>query len=122
MKLALIILMLPALAAAQGVEYTDAQVYNHYRSNLGSSAYYIGFEVASLCMLVPECKAKALRAASTHPTFGLGDKVTKKSGSHWTGKVVGFYSTKLTPEGYAVESSTEMGSVQIYPAGALELM
>ena len=66
--------------------------------------------------------AKALRAASTHPTFGLGDKVTKKSGSHWTGKVVGFYSTKLTPEGYAVESSTEIGSVQIYPVGALEAM
>jgi len=27
----------------------------------------------------------------------------------------------LTPEGYAVESSTEKGSVQIYPAAALEL-
>lgn len=33
--------------------------------------------------------------------------------------MVGFYSTNLTPEGYAVESSTEKGSVQIYPASAL---
>ena len=79
MKLALIILMLPALAAAQGVEYTDAQVYNHYRSNLGSSAYYIGFEVASLCMLVPECKAKAearYRAAVESSRESWLDKIT----------------------------------------------
>ncbi len=31
------------------------------------------------------------------------------------------HSTELTPEGYAVESNTEKGSVQIYPAKALEL-
>ena len=30
-------------------------------------------------------------------------------------------STKLTPEGYAVESESHKGSVQIYPATALEL-
>ena len=47
--------------------------------------------------------------------------VRKVSGSQWHGKVVGTYSTELTPEGYAVESSTEKGSVQIYPAKALEL-
>ena len=46
-------------------------------------------------------------------TFQLGTLVTKKSGSSWTGRVVGFYSTELTPEGYAVESETETGSVQI---------
>jgi hypothetical protein len=53
--------------------------------------------------------------------FNLGDMVRKVSGSQWHGKVVGTYSTELTPEGYAVESSTEKGSVQIYPAKALEL-
>lgn len=53
--------------------------------------------------------------------FKLGDMVKKVSGSQWHGKVVGTYSTELTPEGYAVESSTESGSVQIYPAKALEL-
>ena len=49
----------------------------------------------------------------------LGDRVTKVSGSSWTGLVVGFYSTALTPVGYAVESETEKGSVQIYPEKAL---
>lgn len=53
-------------------------------------------------------------------TFRLGDRVTKTKGSSWTGLVVGFYSTTLTPEGYAVESENERGSVQIYPVGALE--
>lgn len=52
--------------------------------------------------------------------FGLGDLVRKKSGAAWQGRVVGWYSTKLTPEGYAVESEAHPGSVQIYPVGALE--
>jgi len=71
----------------------------------------------------------ALRAAIAEATehgqemkFKLGDTVRKVSGSQWKGKVVGTYSTELTPEGYAVESSTEKGSVQIYPAKALELV
>jgi hypothetical protein len=54
--------------------------------------------------------------------FNRGDHVRKIKGSRWQGKVVGFYSTNLTPEGYAVESETEHGSVQIYPAAALELV
>lgn len=69
----------------------------------------------------------ALRVAIAEATeqrqemkFNLGDTVRKVSGSQWKGKVVGTYSTELTPEGYAVESSTEKGSVQIYPAKALE--
>lgn len=53
--------------------------------------------------------------------FKIGDTVRKTKGSQWHGRVVGTYSTELTPEGYAVESSTERGSVQIYPAAALEL-
>jgi dihydrofolate reductase (trimethoprim resistance protein) len=52
--------------------------------------------------------------------FTLGDHVRKTKGSRWQGIVVGTYSTSLTPEGYAVESDTETGSVQIYPAAALE--
>ena len=54
-----------------------------------------------------------------HTTFAFGQRVKKRSGSQWHGKVVGFYITKLTPEGYAVESERENGSVQIYPAKAL---
>jgi dihydrofolate reductase (trimethoprim resistance protein) len=53
-------------------------------------------------------------------TFGLGDRVRKKSGAAWQGRIVGWYSTQLTPEGYAVESEAHLGSVQIYPVAALE--
>jgi hypothetical protein len=53
-------------------------------------------------------------------TFALGQSVRKKNGSNWHGVVVGRYSTKLTPEGYCVESHYETGSVQIYPVNALE--
>ena len=56
----------------------------------------------------------------THQKFGMGDTVRKVRGSQWHGRVVRWYSTELTPEGYAVESDTERGSVQIYPASALE--
>jgi len=52
--------------------------------------------------------------------FHLGDTVRKTKGSQWHGGIVGFYSTSLTPIGYAVESATEKGSVQIYPEAALE--
>lgn len=52
--------------------------------------------------------------------FSIGDRVQKTKGSQWHGTVVGTYSTELTPEGYAVESQYESGSVQIYPAAALE--
>lgn len=52
--------------------------------------------------------------------FQRGQHVRKIKGSSWVGVVVGFYSSSLTPEGYAVESEREPGSVQIYPAAALE--
>lgn len=54
--------------------------------------------------------------------FKRGDLVRKRSGSAWEGRVVGEYSTTLTPEGYAVESIAHPGSVQIYPAAALVLV
>lgn len=53
--------------------------------------------------------------------FKIGDRVRKRSGSDWQGLVVGWYSTTLTPVGYAVESESHPGSVQIYPDKALEL-
>jgi|GEM_PF-1198208 len=52
--------------------------------------------------------------------FAIGDRVRKTSGSEWQGRICGTYSTALTPEGYAVESEAHAGSVQIYPAKALE--
>lgn len=60
--------------------------------------------------------------SNIHNTFAMGDTVRKKSGSEWEGVIVGLYSTSLTPEGYAVESSSHAGSVQIYPAKALEVV
>ncbi len=52
--------------------------------------------------------------------FRMGDRVKKSTGSEWVGRVVGWYSTEQTPEGYAVESSAHRNSVQIYPVTALE--
>ncbi len=57
----------------------------------------------------------------THVKFRFGDAVRKTSGSQWHGRIVGWYSSTLTKEGYAVENLHEVGSVQIYPASALEL-
>jgi hypothetical protein len=49
-------------------------------------------------------------------------RVRKKFGSSWHGRIVGVYRTANTPVGYAVESEREPGSVQIYPASALEVI
>lgn len=54
--------------------------------------------------------------------YELGTRVRKRKGGCWQGHIVGFYSTSLTPCGYAVESEREPGSVQIYPEAALELV
>lgn len=52
----------------------------------------------------------------------MGTRLRKKSGSSWQGRVVGYYSTTLTDIGYCIESEREPGSVQLYPAKALELV
>jgi hypothetical protein len=52
----------------------------------------------------------------------IGDYVKKKRGAFWQGIIVGYYSTKLTPIGWCVESEHEHGSVQIYPEAALILV
>lgn len=52
--------------------------------------------------------------------FAMHQRVRKTSGSEWQGRICGTYSTALTTEGYAVESEAHAGSVQIYPAKALE--
>lgn len=54
--------------------------------------------------------------------YDLEDWVHKKSGTYWEGRVVGFYSTEQTPEGYAVQLlGMKNGPVQIYPRSALML-
>ena len=96
---------------------------NPERMGTGSSTKSSGFHK----MLNMEQSSVAVGASRDHqiqpplPTmFGLGERVRKKSGAAWQGHIVGWYSTKLTPEGYAVESEAHPGSVQIYPVAALE--
>lgn len=67
-----------------------------------------------------EYKHKILSAFCPKGEFSEGDFVKKKSGSWWEGNIVGYYSTKQTPEGYAVQLPCPNGPVQIYPASALE--
>lgn len=52
--------------------------------------------------------------------YEYGDYVTKRSGSRWRGRVVGWYSTSTTPCGICVESANEPGSTQIYPQRAFD--
>lgn len=54
--------------------------------------------------------------------FAIGTRVRKRTGAKWQGHVCGYYSTPLTPVGVAVASEREIGSVQIYPEAALELI
>lgn len=69
-----------------------------------------------------EASVSAKRIELEFPKFKLKDRVRKTRGSSWQGRVVGFYSTSLTKNGYCVESEREPGSVQIYPESALELV
>ncbi len=66
--------------------------------------------------------ADPIAHTATQGKFRMGDLVKKSTGSEWEGRVVGWYSTEQTKEGYAVESSAHRNSVQIYPAKALELV
>jgi hypothetical protein len=68
----------------------------------------------------PQAEAQMIAFAKVPRRFALGDRVRKAKGSSWQGRVCGFYTTSLTPVGYAVESEREPGSVQIYPEAALE--
>lgn len=60
--------------------------------------------------------------ATHEDALPLGTRVRKIKGSSWQGKIVGYYQTKLTPIGYAIESEREVGSVQIFPHHAVEVV
>ncbi len=65
--------------------------------------------------------ARRVLSREAFQSFKQGDKVRKKGNKgQWHGVICGKYSTAITPEGYAVESVYEKGSVQIYPVNALE--
>jgi R67 dihydrofolate reductase len=104
-------------------------------SSANGGTYYIdfsGYRIGPLACTAAKAEAtlkysqgRSPAAAPTgheapRPKFALGGQVRKIKGSSWSGTVAGAYSTAPTPEGYAVESFTEHGSVQVYPASALE--
>lgn len=89
----------------------------------GNSDRVLGKRIEDLenCYTIPVYAAPIAQTAP-QGKFAMGDRVKKSSGSEWVGRVVGWYSTEQTKEGYAVESEAHKGSVQIYPAKALELV
>ena len=94
--------------ALDAVRALDAEIGNEH------SARFIRGADAELAKDVEMCVDDLGRK------FKRGQRVRKRKGSAWRGHVVGFYRTELTPDGYAVESEREPGSVQIYPGSALE--
>ncbi len=79
---------------------------------------YAGFERRDPC----PGKSTAPAELSMGRKFAVGDRVRKRSGSWWEGRIVGFYSTEQTPIGYNVQLDTVLnGPVQIYPETALTL-
>ena len=116
-----------AVEIADAVRLTLANVYkdklNTGTSEMGGNMDWARLEGAAEVVAALRLAAAPLpRQVAQNAKFQIGDHVRKTKGSRRQGHVVGTYSTSLTPEGYAVESSTEHGSVQIYPAAALELV
>lgn len=70
--------------------------------------------------LHPDDRKMLEEALKDYRKWPIDERVGKKSGSEWTGNIVGYYSTELTPFGIAVESEKHSGSVQIYPTKAME--
>ena len=102
--------------------------YMYVRTDVDDQGY---FDVDGVRLASKPCRGRLLYRIRVKPKvrtgqepimtkFERGDRVKKKKGAAWHGVVCGEYSTALTPEGYAVESEREPGSVQIYPAGALD--
>jgi hypothetical protein len=78
------------------------------------------YELTVICRLDLEAIVKS---SCVDVLLDANQRVRKKSGSWWEGRVVGAYSTKQTPVGYCVQLDTvENGPVQIYPASALEVV
>ena len=78
--------------------------------------------LSGFCDSIPTVQAFARHRQAKPEGFRwpIDAKVRKKRGSQWRGTVCGFYSTPHTPEGYCVVSDFETGSVQVWPAEALE--
>ena len=90
-------------------------------SKLNLKPRHVDVLVAKLAALRSNPRASD-SAGAENRAFLIGQRVTKISGSSWTGRIVGHYSTRFTRFSYAVESENEPGSVQIYPESALRAL
>lgn len=79
-------------------------------------AEWLGHARAALAAMQPRGEQQDWPADAA---FAFGALVQKKGRASWRGKIVGWYRTDITALGYAVESTFEPGSVQIYPETAL---
>lgn len=106
-----------SLAAFMRIEKIISDNLYHQWEKVEDARLIAREQIGILSALTP---ATTDNDAAWQKEWPLGLRVTKTKGSSWTGKIVGYYSTELTPKGVAVESENEPGSVQIYPAKALE--
>lgn len=108
--------MLAAPIAFQS-EQTPVGIVDRLSVAAGKTAAH--FDIAD-CPIGTRLYAAPIAQTAPQGKFAMHQRVRKTSGSEWQGRICGTYSTPLTPEGYAVESEAHAGSVQIYPAKALE--
>ena len=106
----------PAQTEQQPVAWADAQQLKALVRDYSASCAVWNSQGRSRVPLY----AAPIAQTAPQGKFRMGDLVKKSTGSEWVGRVVGWYSTEQTKEGYAVESSAHRNSVQIYPAKALE--
>ena len=120
--------MVEAAVSAQydaSMQLEEDMHWHVYRGNKKVATFTHRHDAEEECLRIGQRLAlEAAEFAAGQPTgasrkFQLGTRVYKTKGASRTGRVCGFYSTALTPIGYAVESENEPGSVQIYPESAL---
>ena len=105
---------IPYWALEKACEAIGRKVSNYHQMGKDNP---LRWSIAEHALTIAKYEASPALSAGK---FHLGNMVLKTRGSQWHGGIVGFYSTSLTTIGYAVESATEKGSVQIYPEAALE--
>ena len=105
---------------AKGLEAAEAELMRV----LGDQRYVMPADgMAQVLAAYESAKSAEPVAWPVGWAFREGDMVRKKSGSWFEGAIVGFYSTRDTPRGYAIQMQipTGNGPVQIFPEAALEI-
>jgi hypothetical protein len=93
----------------------DAAAVLAWDQSVGDAA-----RIRALPIAEPQAGADAAKPAwPDRAKYGYGYLVNKPRGSNWSGHICGWYSTQLTPIGYAVLSDRHENAVQIYPEASL---